>query len=129
MAAIPPSPLQFAPPPPKGLDAWFPSFLRSLNQWMQQTAIALQSPPQTRFKVLSIATGAVAEESFPIVFNNPLDQAPGDVHVAKVIRRGASLLLGAVFVDWSMTSAGQIQVLDITGLDDASSYEVTLSIS
>ena len=125
-----PSQSQFQPPGPIGFDNWHPRFLQTLNQFIVETVrslVELQASGPS-YRTLNISTGATVALSFPIVFPNPLNRTPQDVHVAKVSLVTGDVL-GPVTCLWSHTSLGQIQIDDVTNLDASSQYEVTLSVS
>jgi hypothetical protein len=130
MGNLVPDPVQFQPPG-KEVAVWMPSFLQGLNAFLLQTVRAFQdlATGGTVYRPLFVQTRATAADSFPIVMPNPLKRPPQDIHIARVLPSGSSVLLGPVTVVWAMTSAGAVAITDITNLDSDSTYDVTLAVS
>lgn len=130
MGNLVPDPVQFQPPG-KDVGTWVPSFLQGLNAFLLQTVRAFQdlATGGVVYRPLFVQTGALAADSFPILMPNPLARVPQDIHVARVLPSGGSVLLGPVTVVWAMTGAGAVLVSSITNLDANSTYDVTLAVS
>lgn len=118
---------------PSGDDfkAWLRAFSPTLGRFTEQTVLALKAiaGAAPSYRTLTIVTDGSGDiRGLPIAFTNPLSAAPSDVHVARVVPAGASVLTGPVTVVWTFTPLGQIQINDVTGLDSSSSYAVTLAV-
>ncbi len=104
-------------------DKYWGVLIKTLNKFILQTVAGL-SVAGDRFVVLPFKTGASVADSFPIdiaVQGLP----PKWVSVAQLAPLPADLT-SPVYVHWELLSNGFLRIKYITGLDDVSSYVVTL---
>lgn len=128
-----PSPVSLsAPTGNQQLSAWAPAVLRGLNKFIQQTVTALKAVAQSgpAYKAISVSTDEDGDVlQLPLIFDNPLNRQPMDVHLAFISSTGVDVQTGAVTAFWNITSTGQIRIYGLTGLSPSVSYDMNLSVS
>lgn len=114
---LPPSPA------PEQISKAFNQLVAELIQILQAQQTNNQSPTVT-FKEITIRTGPVVADSFPI--DLPIATQPSDVHVAQVITGTA---IGAVTVTYTILASKKLRIHTITGLASNTLYVIRLSLS
>lgn len=101
----------------------------ALNVFGQQVVQAVAFSPQESFADVVLAVGPVVEDSFPLVFRNPLESTPRWVGLS-VKPRDVNHDLTNPFVmqGFGVTAQGLISVPWITNLLASNTYDLTFLV-
>lgn len=103
--------------------------LDALNVFTKQTVAAMVTVPQMQLVDLTVTTGAVVADSFPILFRSVIAR-PRGVFLANIRPRDVDHVLTTPFVvqGFGVTDAGLISVPAITGLLIEQTYDLVFLV-